>query len=209
VESAQTGQTNRPQYGLMVVSAPSGAGKSTLCTQLLRELPHRIELSISSTSRAPRGTEQHGKEYYFLPKDDFMEQINAGEFAEWALVHGNYYGTSKKSLEKFWGARRHVLLDIDVQGAASLRQQYPERTLTVFIAPPSLEELEKRLRGRGTDSEEAIQKRMKNAQDELARQGEFDLVIINDVYAEAYERLKTATIDFMDRMERGSWQKRP
>lgn len=207
--SAQTGQPNRPHYGLMVVSAPSGAGKSTLCTQLLRELPERLALSISSTSRAPRGTEQHGKEYFFLPKEDFVQQIDRGEFAEWALVHGNYYGTSKATLEKFWADRRHVLLDIDVQGAASLRDQYPERTLTVFIAPPSLEVLEQRLRGRGTDSEEAIQKRMKNARDELARQGEFDLVIVNDAYQEAYDRLKQATIDFMDRMEGGRWQKRP
>lgn len=195
-------------YGLMVVSAPSGAGKSTLCTQLLRELPDRLALSISSTSRAPRGSEQHGKEYYFLQKEDFTQQINAGEYAEWALVHGNYYGTSKKTLQDFWSSGRHVLLDIDVQGAASLRALYPERIFTVFIAPPSLEELERRLRGRGTDSEEAIRKRMQNARDELARQGEFDLLLVNDVYAEAYQRLKEATVDFMDRMEAGRWQKR-
>lgn len=196
------------KHGLMVVSAPSGAGKSTLCTQLLKELSNRLALSISSTSRGPRGSEKHGQEYFFVEKEDFVRQIDRDEFAEWALVHGNYYGTSRKTLETFWASGRHVLLDIDVQGAASLRQKYPDRTLTVFIAPPSLTELEKRLRGRGTDSEEAIQKRMKNATDEMLRQAEFDLVIVNDVYGDAYEKLKDATIDFMDRLEAGKWQRR-
>lgn len=136
-----------------------------------------------------------------------MESVDAGDFAEWALVHGNYYGTMKSTLNQFWNSKRHVLLDIDVQGADSLRSQYPDRSFTVFIAPPSMEELERRLRGRGTESEETVKKRMKNAQDELRRQGEFDLVIVNDVFEDAYRQFKSACIDFMDRLEGGRWQK--
>jgi guanylate kinase len=189
-------------YGLIVVAAPSGAGKSTLCTHLLGDLSDRVSLSISSTSRAPRGQEQNGKEYFFLTKEAFENKITANEFAEWALVHGNYYGTSKSSLEQFWAQKKHVLLDIDVQGAASLRSVYPGRCFTIFIAPPSLEELERRLRGRGTETEEAIQKRMKNAINELKEKDHFDLVIVNDVYDQTYQSLETAVLKFMDDLEK-------
>lgn len=190
------------QFGLIVVAAPSGAGKSTLCTHLLKDLRERVALSISSTSRAPRGTEQHGKEYFFLTAEDFKQKIDQGEFVEWAQVHGNYYGTSRKTLEQFWSKHKHVLLDIDVQGAESLRQAFPQNCFTVFIAPPSIEVLERRLRGRGTDSEEAIQKRMKNALEELTHQDRFDLVLVNDNYQETYRELEKAVIQFMDGLEK-------
>lgn len=201
---------SKAKYGLMVVSAPSGAGKSTLCTQLLKELSKRLTLSISWTTRPPRGNEKHGKEYFFVDRNKFEEEILHGKgFAEKAEVHGNLYGTSKQALEDSWESHKHVLLDIDVQGAETLRDQYPDRIFTVFIAPPDLTELERRLRGRGTDTEEAIQKRMRNAIDEMARKDEFDWVLVNDDYLKAYNSLKEKTEDFMNRLEAGKWQKRP
>jgi guanylate kinase len=195
-------------FGLIVVSAPSGAGKSSLCARLLHDHSDRLSLSISTTSRAPRGQEVHGKEYFFASPEEFKTRIHQNDFAEWALVHGNYYGTSKSTLRSFWSHRKHVLLDIDVQGSETLRNGFPERCFTVFIAPPSLEVLEQRLRGRGTEAEEAIQKRMKNAVSEMAQQDRFDLVIVNDDFESAYQNLDKAVIQFMDALERGSWQKR-
>ncbi len=195
------------RFGLIVVSAPSGAGKSSLCARLLSSLPERVALSISTTSRNPRGSEEHGKEYFFVTPGEFQSGIQRKDFAEWALVHGNYYGTSKSTLRTFWARQKHVLLDIDVQGAETLRRTYPDRCLTVFIAPPSIEVLEERLRGRGTESEEAVQKRMKNAVWELAQQERFDLVIVNDDFENAYGELEGAAIRFMDELERGTWRK--
>jgi guanylate kinase len=195
------------RFGLIVISAPSGAGKSTLCGKLLEDFPERLALSISTTSRAPRGQEAHGREYFFTDAGDFQSRIAAGEFAEWASVHGNYYGTQKATLERFWSAGRHVLLDIDVQGAASLKRLYGDRCLTVFIAPPSMEELEKRLRGRGTDSEETIRKRMANAAGEMARQVEFDRIVVNEDFARARAELDQTVREFMDGQEKGTWQK--
>ncbi len=189
------------QFGLIVVSAPSGAGKSTLCGALLKNLSLRLALSISSTSRAPRGAEVDGKEYFFLSADRFREQIDQGVFVEWANVHGNYYGTSRETLDRFWSGGRHVLLDIDVQGADSLRHSFGKRAFTVFIAPPSMEILESRLRGRGTDSEEVIRKRMANAVSEMKQQDLFDLVIVNDDFERAYQELEVAVRSFMDRLE--------
>jgi guanylate kinase len=193
-------------FGLIVVSAPSGAGKSSLCSRLLERFKNRLALSISTTSRAPRGREQDGVEYFFVPSAEFERKIKDGEFAEWARVHGNYYGTQRQTLADFWARSKHVLLDIDVQGAKTLRDSFPERTFTVFIAPPSLEVLEQRLRGRGTETEEAVQKRMKNAVEELSRQGEFRLVVLNDDFERAYQELEAGVITFMDALEGGKWQ---
>lgn len=175
---------------LVVISAPSGAGKTTLCQRLLWELNRELVLSISSTTRAPRGQERDGVEYHFLTHEQFKSGIEQDEFAEWALVHGNYYGTAKKTVEEAFSQGKSVLLDIDVQGADSLKKAYPDRTLRIFISPPDMQELEKRLRTRGTDSEETIQARMKNAQDEMNRCKDFDHVIVNDDFDRAYSELK-------------------
>jgi guanylate kinase len=195
------------QFGLISISAPSGAGKSSLCAELLRRHKDRIALSVSTTSRAPRGAEREGVEYFFVGREEFERRIQEGGFAEWAEVHGNYYGTSRATLERFWTQKHHVLLDIDVQGTDSLVSAYPDRTLTVFIVPPDMAELERRLRGRGTDSEETIQKRMNNAQQEMARMGEFQKVVLNDDFQRAYAELEGLVMDFMDRLEAGSWQR--
>ena len=199
--------SNNQKYGLIVVSAPSGAGKSTLCAELLKKYSNRIALSISSTSRSPRGTEVDGKEYYFLSKKEFKDKIDSNVFAEWASVHDNYYGTSKETLNQFWSHEKHVLLDIDVQGAESLRKTFPDHCFTVFVAPPSIEVLEQRLRGRGTENEAAIQKRMSNAREEMSHLEKFDFVIVNDHFNEAFENLEKEVVSFMDQLESGVWQK--
>ncbi len=175
---------------LIVISAPSGAGKTTLCSRLLRDFAE-LTLSISTTTRAPRGEEKHGVAYFFVSRQEFEQGIQAGEFAEWALVHGNYYGTSRKTLEDSFRAGRAVLLDIDVQGAASLRQAFPAETCTIFISPPDLETLETRLRARGTDSEESIARRMANSRQEMAEASRFDTVIVNDELEKAYAALQS------------------
>lgn len=174
---------------LIVISAPSGAGKTTLCQRLLQDFKV-LKLSISCTTRAPRGSEKDGVEYHFLTVDAFKKGIAEGLFAEWALVHGNYYGTSKETLESNFKKGYSVLLDIDVQGAELLRQAFPERCYSIFIAPPSIEELERRLVSRKTETAEVIHKRLKNAESEMAQSHLFDEIIINDTLDHAYEKLK-------------------
>ena len=175
---------------LIVVSAPSGAGKTTLCDRLIRDFS-QLRLSISSTTRAPRGQEKHGVAYFFLTKEEFQKQIREDRFAEWAEVHGNFYGTSKDFIDSMFKQGHSVLLDIDVQGAASLRHSYPDCCSTVFIAPPSLAVLEARLRARGTETEESIRKRLINAQSEMSEMPKFDCSIVNDELDHAYSRLKS------------------
>lgn len=163
---------------IYIVSAPSGAGKSTLCQELLREYPE-ITYSISHTTRAPREGEKNGVDYHFVSREAFVERIDKGLMAEWAEVHGNYYGTSLETLEESAAKGMDVLLDIDVQGAESLCEKMPE-CITVFIMPPSMEELRARLDKRGTDSAETIEKRMKNAEGEMAKRDLYQHVIVND-----------------------------
>lgn len=168
---------------LYIVAAPSGAGKTTLVRQLLDADP-QIRLSISYTTRAPRPGEQDGREYHFVSVPVFREMIGREDFLEWAEVHGNYYGTSARWIREQLAAGRDVLLEIDWQGAQQVRKQFPA-AIGIFILPPSLEELERRLRGRGTDSEEVIARRLAAAQDEMRHVGEFDYVIINNHLQEA------------------------
>lgn len=180
---------------LIIISAPSGAGKTTLCDRLLKEFPDQVELSISSTTRKPRKGESHGVHYFFTDADDFQKQIANDRFAEWALVHGNYYGTSKDKIEAIMSRGKSVVLDIDVQGAYALRKAYPGQCLLIFISPPNLNELEKRLRGRGTDDEAVIQKRIQNAIREMDHSQDFDHIIVNDRLDQAYADLKKIVSD--------------
>ena len=163
---------------LYIVTAPSGTGKTTLVRLLLENDPG-IRLSISYTTRAPRNGEQAGRDYHFIDVPDFLAKIKSGDFLEWAEVHGNYYGTSKSWIEAEMAAGRDVLLEIDWQGAQQVRKAFPE-TIGVFILPPSFDELERRLSGRGTDSARVIARRLAAARDEMRHVGEFDYVIIND-----------------------------
>jgi guanylate kinase len=174
---------------LIVISAPSGAGKSTLCQRLLRDFSV-IELSISCTTRSPRGDEKDGIHYFFLTREVFESKVRQKQFAEWAEVHGHLYGTSKEFIERIFAKNHSVLLDIDVQGADQLRQVYPKDCLSIFIAPPSLQELEIRLRKRATDSEETIQRRLRGAQSEMSQSHKFDATIVNDSLERAYTELK-------------------
>ncbi len=172
---------------LYIVTAPSGAGKTTLVSLLLENDPG-IHVSVSSTTRVPRPGELDGREYHFVDVPSFIECVSRGEFLEWAEVHGNYYGTSKRWIEAEMTAGRDVLLEIDWQGAQQVRKSFPE-AIGVFILPPSLQALEERLSGRGTDSAETIARRIAAARDEMRHVDEFDYVIINDDLQQALGNL--------------------
>ncbi len=173
---------------ILVVCAPSGTGKSTLVQKLLNEFP-RFEFSVSCTTRGPRRGEVDGVDYHFIDKETFLHKKDQGEFAEWAKVHGNYYGTPRGPVQNLLNQGKDVLFDIDVQGAKQLRQSFPEG-LYIFLLPPSKAELERRLRGRGTDSEQATQQRLSNAESELTEAHEFDYWIVNDQLDLAYDDLR-------------------
>lgn len=165
---------------LVIFSAPSGAGKSTLVNYLLPQFP-QLSFSISATSRAPRGQEEHGKDYYFLSSEEFKMRVAQDELLEWEEVYsGTYYGTLRTEVERIWSEGKVVVFDIDVVGALNLKKQFGDRALALFVQAPSVEILEQRLRGRGTDSEEKIQQRVAKATIEMARAPEFDKVVVND-----------------------------
>ena len=172
----------------LVISAPSGAGKSTLVRRLLREFPE-FRFSVSCTTRAPREGETDGREYHFLSRQRFQELIRQGYFAEWAEVHGNLYGTPLESVEQILGSGGHMVFDIDVQGAEQLKSGLSEGVF-VFILPPSVEELENRLRQRGSDEGEVIENRLAAARKELEAAPDFDYWIVNDDLEGAFDRLR-------------------
>jgi guanylate kinase len=173
---------------LFVVAAPSGAGKSTLVNALLEREP-AISLSISHTTRPPRVGELYGRHYYFVERGEFEQEIVDGIFLEHAEVHGNLYGTSRKTVQALLAQGRDVLLEIDWQGAEQIRQTKPD-CISVFILPPSRAELERRLRGRGSDSAEVIERRLRNSRGEIAHAQEFDYILINDDFERALADLQ-------------------
>lgn len=175
---------------LLVLSAPSGAGKTTLARRLLEELPGAI-FSVSYTTRSPRGSEKDGVDYHFVDPKVFQEKIECGELVEWAPVHGNFYGSPQSVVDEAFGSGRVAVFDIDVQGGLKIKGKYPEAVL-VFILPPSEAELERRLRQRKTDSEDAIRVRMLVAREEM-KQGaaEYDYLIVNDDFERAFQDLKS------------------
>ncbi|MEZ7874017.1 MAG: guanylate kinase [Bacteroidales bacterium] len=165
---------------VLIVSAPSGGGKSTIVGHLLKTF-NCFDFSVSATSRAPRGAEVHGKEYFFLSEAEFKSRVSAGEFVEHEEVYpGLFYGTLKSEVERIWGNGKIVLFDIDVMGGINLKKLYGEKALSIFIAPPSLEILRERLVKRSTDSPEAIEKRVAKAQKEMQFAGNFDKILVND-----------------------------
>lgn len=175
---------------LVIFSAPSGGGKTTLIRMLQTDFPKDMVTSVSTTTRKPRTGETDGVDYKFTTVENFKAQIQRGEFLEWAEVHGNYYGTSKKFITDSLAQGKSVLLAIDVKGAAQVRDLFPTQSHSIFVMPPTLASLEGRLRGRGTDPEDVIQKRLKNAQDEIRQQGNFNSILVNDVLTKAYSDLK-------------------
>jgi guanylate kinase len=174
---------------LFVVAARSGSGKSSLVKALM-EVDAGVQPSISHTTRAPRGQEKHGREYYFIDNAEFDTKIAAGDFLEWAHVHGKRYGTSRQAIEARIAAGGDVVLEIDWQGALQIQRQFPDAVL-VFVLPPSWEELRARLQRRGEDTPEVIELRLVNAQQELAQVKHFDYVIINEIFERALFDLKT------------------
>lgn len=188
--------TNTPARGtIFVVSSPSGGGKGTLIRRVL-EVVDNLSYSVSYTTRGPRSNEVNGREYFFVDRQTFEEMIAAGEFLEWACVHGNYYGTSKRQIVEQTAAGTDMILEVDVQGAASVRQLLMD-SISVFILPPSAEVLRQRLCARGTDTPEALELRLRNAPDELRQYSSFDYVIINDEIDRAVNQL--ASIIYAER----------
>ena len=173
---------------LSVITGPSGVGKGTLVSQLLARHP-RIWLSVSATTRPPRPGEVEGENYFFLSREHFERQVAAGGFLEWAEFAGNLYGTPREPVERQLQAGRPVLLEIELEGARQVRRSFPAG-FQVMIKPPSLEELERRIRGRGTDAEEAIQRRLERARVELAAEAEFDATLVNGDLPQALAELE-------------------
>jgi guanylate kinase len=170
---------------LIIFSAPSGSGKSTIINYLLKQNLH-LRFSISATSRAPRGEEKNGIEYYFLTPDEFRRKIATDDFLEYEEVYTDkFYGTLKSEVERILDNGDNVIFDVDVVGGCNIKKYYGDRALSVFIQPPSIEELKKRLAGRGTDSEDVIKNRVDKAEFELGFAPQFDVVIVNDVLEEA------------------------
>lgn len=185
---------------LIIFSAPSGSGKTTIVRHLLSLKKLNLAFSISATSRAPRGEEQDGKEYYFLSADEFKKRVQHNEFMEWEEVYtGCYYGTLKSEVERLWAKGKNVIFDIDVAGGLRLKQQYPEQTLAVFVEPPSLIALEERLRNRKTETEEKIQMRLNKAEQEMATAHQFDVIIKNDNLQQALQEAERIVTDFINR----------
>ena len=179
---------------VVIFSAPSGAGKSTIIGRLLEKFP-RLEFSISCTSRPPRGKEVHGREYYFLSNDEFKARAGAGEFVEWEEVYaGTCYGTLRSEVERIWAKGHVIVFDVDVIGGINLKRIFGGDACSIFVMPPSVEELRRRLEGRGTDAPEVIDRRVAKAEFELTKAPEFDHIVVNDSLDEAI-RETTAIID--------------
>ena len=183
---------------IIVITAPSGAGKTSITKYLLKTFP-RLAFSISATTRSPRSYETDGVDYYFLSLEDFEQKIQRKEFAEWEMVYeGKYYGTLKSELQRIWNNNQVPLLDIDIKGAIHVQRQYPECLLTMFIEPPSIEELKRRLESRGTESAESLQARVNKASYELSFKDHFNKKIINDSFEKACEEAEDTVREFLE-----------
>ena len=180
---------------LVIISAPSGAGKTTIVNHLLRK-GLNLEFSVSATTRAPRGKEKNGKEYYFISAEDFKEKIRKNEFTEWQEVYKNqFYGTLKSEIERIWADKKHVIFDVDVKGGINLKNIFGDKAISVFIMPPSVKEIEKRLINRATDDRSKIKIRVEKAIEEMKLADNFDHIVTNDnlerAKNEVYEMVKS------------------
>ena len=184
---------------VLIFSAPSGSGKSTIVNHILGLYPDSMEFSVSATSRAPRGEEQHGREYYFLTTEEFREMIAQDKFVEFEEVYeGRFYGTLKSECERIWAAGHVIIFDVDVKGGVNLKKYFGDAALAVFIKAPSVEVLRERLVKRGTDSPEATEERIAKAEEEMAYAPKFDYVLVNDDLNTAYAESEKVVEDFLD-----------
>ncbi len=182
---------------IIIITAPSGAGKTSITRYLLQKYPY-LAFSISAATRQPRGNERDGVDYYFIGEEDFKKRIAANEFVEWEMVYqGKYYGTLHSELNRIWQQQQVPLLDIDVKGAIHVQQQYPEQCFSLFIEPPSLDELKKRLLSRGTENAESLEVRIGKAAFEISFKNYFDQVIVNDRLEDACAAADKAIGDFL------------
>lgn len=187
---------------LIVFSAPSGSGKTTIVKHLLGQEIHNLEFSISATSREPRGEEKEGVDYYFISAEEFKKHINNDDFLEWEEVYrDNFYGTLHSEVERIWSKGKNVIFDIDVVGGLRVKKKYPERTLAVFVQPPSVDELKIRLKNRRTESEEKINMRIAKASIEMATAPQFDHIIVNDRLEEALEEADLLVSGFLSQSQ--------
>lgn len=182
---------------LIIITAPSGSGKTTIVQRLMEEIPS-LAFSVSACTRKPRNNEVHGVNYYFLTLEDFTHKIANHEFAEFEMVYeGKYYGTLKSELNSIWEEQKQPLVDIDVQGALRLKKHYQENALSIFIKAPSLEELENRLRNRGTETPETLKERLDKASIELTFADQFDHIVVNDDLETACNQIKDIVTNFI------------
>ncbi|MBD5387816.1 guanylate kinase [bacterium] len=184
---------------LIIFSAPSGSGKTTIVHRLLARFP-QLKFSVSATSRAMRPGEQNGKDYHFLSVDEFKQYRDQDRFLEWEEVYPNqFYGTLMSEVERIWNAGGHVVFDVDVKGGLNIKRKFPERTLAVFVSPPSLQELENRLRKRGTETEESLKKRVGKADEEMKSAPLFDKIIVNDQLETAVDEAMRTVSEFLEK----------
>lgn len=183
---------------IIILSAPSGTGKSTIISRLMDYQDLKLGFSISATSRAPRGEEKDGREYYFLTSEEFHKRVENGEFVEWEEVYaGTCYGTLVSEVDRVTGSGRNLIMDIDVKGALNVKKRYGKDALSIFILPPSVEELERRLRARSTDSEESIARRLDKAEYEMGFSDKFDRRVVNDSLDSCCSEVKKLIEDFI------------
>ncbi len=185
------------QGKLVIFSAPSGSGKTTIVRRVLPMLP-RLAFSVSATSRQMRPGEQNGRDYYFLTADEFRKAVAAGDFLEYEEVYaGQFYGTLKSELSRIWAQNQDVVFDVDVKGGLRIKEQFPQQSLAIFIQPPSVAELKRRLEGRGTETPETLKKRLDRAEEELGFAPRFDLRIVNDDLERAVAEVQAAVTAFL------------
>jgi guanylate kinase len=190
--------TTAPHNKIVILTAPSGAGKTSITHYLLQKYPGKLAFSISAATREARGNEKNGKDYYFMSAEEFTNKIQHEEFVEWEMVYeGKYYGTLKSELQRIWDMGKTPLLDIDVKGAIHVQQQFPDNTLSLFIEPPSIDELKRRLYSRGTESEASLQARVSKAAYEISFKQHFHHVIVNADLSTACQEAESLVMEFI------------
>lgn len=190
--------TINKQQKIIIITAPSGAGKTSITRYLLNKYTDKLAFSISAATRQPRGMEKNGIDYYFMSEEDFTNKIQHEEFVEWEMVYkGKYYGTLKSELQRIWSEGKAPVLDIDVKGAIHVQQQYPDTALSIFIEPPSVDELKRRLMSRGTETEESLNTRVNKASYEISFKNSFDTIIVNRDLEAACKEAEQVILEFL------------